>query len=186
MPEPVNSAGLSALSAMAPPGSGTMTGSAPPWLPGGAPPQPGNVYSLILPALCTAPASARRRVRLVLARWGIPREKSADAELLASELVTNAVLFGPGSGSDPSCLITMALWRLPGSLVIEVSDQSPRLPGRQSPDISREGGRGLVLVAELSREWGCYAPAPGRKTVYCVVGLGGEIEHDSKREAHDD
>jgi anti-sigma regulatory factor (Ser/Thr protein kinase) len=131
------------------------------------------MWTVSLPAVRTAPYRARHGIRAVLAEWGVPEENCAVVELLASELVTNAVLFGQDPGSEAVCHITVTLWRMPGSLVIEVSDESPVLPAMQAPDADREGGRGLVLVAGLSLEWGCYAAVPGWKTVYCVTGLPG-------------
>jgi hypothetical protein len=83
------------------------------------------------------------------------------------------VLFGQGPGSRADRHVTVTLWRMPESLVIEVSDESPVLPDMQAPDTDREGGRGLVLVADLSLEWGRDAAVPGWKTVYCVTGLPG-------------
>lgn len=43
------------------------------------------------------------------------------------------------------------------------------MPVRRPAGWESESGRGLNLVNDLSREWGCYVPGPGWKTVYCVV-----------------
>jgi anti-sigma regulatory factor (Ser/Thr protein kinase) len=166
---PVYAGGRSVLSA----GPPVSAGSAAPWQPVDSAAPPAEMWTVSLPAVRTAPHRARHGIRAVLAEWGIPEEDCAVPELLASELVTNAVLFGEGLGSQAARHITVTLWRMPESLVIEVSDESPVLPDMQAPDTDREGGRGLVLVAGLSLDWGCYAVVPGGKTVYCVTRLPG-------------
>jgi anti-sigma regulatory factor (Ser/Thr protein kinase) len=114
---------------------------------------------------------------------GIREEDWAVPQLLTSELVTNAVRFGQVPGCEEVCYITVTLWRLPGSLVIEVSDESPELPSMRTPNTDREGGRGLALVAGLSLEWGCYAGAAGWKTVYCVTACPAGRDSPARTEA---
>jgi anti-sigma regulatory factor (Ser/Thr protein kinase) len=164
----VNSGGRSVLSAYAPIDGVVVAERTPPWLPHGPGPLAWSMHAVSLPAALSAPHSARHEIRGALAGWGVSGDDSAVPELLASELVTNGVLASQGS---EEATVTVALWRLPGLLVIEVSDQSPHLPELQAPDLSREGGRGLALVEGLSLDWGCYQPVPGRKTVYCVTSL---------------
>jgi anti-sigma regulatory factor (Ser/Thr protein kinase) len=99
----------------------------------------------------------------MLRDWGGCGAVAEMAELLVSELVTNATRFSSGD-------ITLTLWRLPGTLVIEVSDQAEAaMPELREPDSDSERGRGLVLVSALSREWSYYFPRPGWKTVYAVM-----------------
>jgi anti-sigma regulatory factor (Ser/Thr protein kinase) len=121
-----------------------------------------DCYHVALPSVRSAAGAARHRARGVLESWGAG-DAASTVELLTSELVANAVRFSPGA-------ITLTLWRLPGSLVIEVSDQAPcAVPELRKPADDSENGRGLVLVAALSREWSYYFPAPGWKTVYAVI-----------------
>jgi hypothetical protein len=63
----------------------------------------------------------------------------------------------------------VTLWNLPELIVIEVSDENEKPPEVQVADQESQGGRGLVIVEALSREWSYYYPRPGWKTVYCVI-----------------
>jgi histidine kinase-like protein len=95
------------------------------------------------------------------------------ARLLASELVTNAALFGrdPYAGRSVPAQFSLTLWHLPGMVVIEVSDCNPKPPVMRVADANADNGRGLMLVEALSAEWSYYFPRPGWKTVYCVIRL---------------
>jgi anti-sigma regulatory factor (Ser/Thr protein kinase) len=120
---------------------------------------------MAMPSRSTFARIARRAAAGILREWGAASDVTDTAELVASELVTNAARFSPAE-------ITLTLWRLPGMLVIEVSDQAAAIPEIRAPDADSEGGRGLVLVAALSREWSYYFPRPGWKTVYAVIDTG--------------
>ena len=66
-------------------------------------------------------------------------------ELAASELATNSVRHGGGTG-------TVAMWLEPGAVVVEFSDAghlADPLTGRLTPPLDSEGGRGLYLVNQL-------------------------------------
>ncbi len=90
-----------------------------------------------------------------------PADVVADAELVASELVTNAVLH---AGTD----IVVRL-RTTGSTVrIEVEDGSSVTPVRPIASTQSMTGRGLALVAGLSRELGVDR-TDGGKIVWCVL-----------------
>ncbi|WP_078855823.1 ATP-binding protein [Streptomyces sp. NRRL F-5065] len=95
---------------------------------------------------------ARQRVRETLADWGVTGEPAESVLLLASELVTNAVLHCRVSHAQ----VRVALSLDGPELVLEVSDPDrDRLPRLHDPDLDEEGGRGLALVAALSDAWGC-------------------------------
>jgi anti-sigma regulatory factor (Ser/Thr protein kinase) len=117
-----------------------------------------------LAALASAPYWARRHAHDVLGKWQAPGETIQAAELLVSELVTNAAkLASPG-------IIDVMLRYLPGQrLVIEVSDSDPHPPTPADPDVNSESGRGLMPVQALSEEWSYHFLPSGRKTVYCVI-----------------
>ncbi|MFD3972011.1 hypothetical protein [Streptomyces cyaneofuscatus] len=61
--------------------------------------------TLTFPAVEGSVRVARKSVRGVMAGWGFGDELSETAELLVSELVTNAVLHATGS---PFCRVTCA------------------------------------------------------------------------------
>jgi len=121
-------------------------------------------------ALDTAPGCLRLHAKLMLGEWGIA-DLSDTAELLVSELVTNAVQApAPRSPAGPSAECSCVELRLTvddRAVVIEVWDGYPAPPPRPSlPDASALSGRGLFLVQQLSHRWGFYYPAlPGSRDV---------------------
>jgi anti-sigma regulatory factor (Ser/Thr protein kinase) len=93
-----------------------------------------------------APACARRAVR-AFAIGSVSAETADTAELLASELVTNAVVHGRGA-------VTVLMEYDADGLGVTVCDDEPALPVLPDPDPLSLGGRGLHLVAALSDAWG--------------------------------
>ena len=81
---------------------------------------------------------------------------SSDAELLTSELVTNAVLHARGD-------VTVTLAVADGVAEIGVSDRSSDLPHQRSRTWRAEGGRGLRLVELVALEWGVATVAGGKQ-----------------------
>jgi hypothetical protein len=118
-----------------------------------------------LAALPTAPACARGHVRAVAHEWGLPGLADT-AELLASELVTNSVQAYERSPlrADRAAVPVVRLWLVSDrlSLVIHVWDACDEMPVRQDDGPDEIGGRGLLLVEPLSREWGAYREAGGK------------------------
>lgn len=110
----------------------------------------GEVYVRTLPQDGRAAGQARAAVREQLGKWGL--EDLADTtELVASELVSNAVRYGEAPGE-------LRLLRYE-RLTVEVSDFGPDLPQIQHSDVSDESGRGLQLINMLCRRWGsCRTP----------------------------
>jgi len=115
--------------------------------------------SLRLPATTAAPRLARRWVVAACAALG--DQLSAVAELLTSELVTNAVRHPAADDSGLRVEIVVRLHRSEQMLRVEVHDHDPHplpAPDRPLPE-PRESGMGLKLVAELADLWGTH-PAP--------------------------
>ncbi|MGW8792373.1 SpoIIE family protein phosphatase [Streptomyces althioticus] len=121
-----------------------------------------------------APGSARAMLRKALTEWAQSSADGADlltgrvgddAALVASELVTNAVVH---AGTDVH--LTCRLEEDTGALVVEVADRhpsrAPRDDAAEAPahDIP-EYGRGLRLVTALAESWGVTYRA-GSKTVW--------------------
>jgi anti-sigma regulatory factor (Ser/Thr protein kinase) len=135
------------------------------------------VSCLELVTLPSAPFWARRQTRAALRSWRLWPETIETAELLVSELVTNAVKFTAPEPAQPGQAeldgikrISLILRYLADQLIIEVSDPDPGPPLFAEPDNEAEGGRGLMLVQALSKEWNYYLPPTGGKVVYCVLG----------------
>jgi serine phosphatase RsbU (regulator of sigma subunit)/CHASE3 domain sensor protein/anti-sigma regulatory factor (Ser/Thr protein kinase) len=89
-------------------------------------------------------------------------ESSFVTELVVSELVTNAIRYG----SPP---IHLRLIR-DATLICEVSDGSNTAPHMRRARIFDEGGRGLLLVAQLTQRWGTRHSTAG-KTIWCEQTL---------------
>ncbi|MEF2526801.1 MULTISPECIES: SpoIIE family protein phosphatase [Streptomyces] len=107
---------------------------------------------------------ARRNASEQLAAWGL-EEASFVTELLVSELVTNAIRYG-----EPP--IQLRLIHEKKTLICEVSDASSTAPHMRRARTFDEGGRGLLLVAQLARRWGTRHAAVG-KTIWAEQSLLG-------------
>jgi anti-sigma regulatory factor (Ser/Thr protein kinase) len=109
--------------------------------------------------------AARHLVRLVLRSWAL--EDTADAaEIIASELVTNAVAVSAAAGYP---VIRLRLTRRAWSLLVEVWDACPGLPEPRLGPADALGGRGLVLVDALADRWGSDPADDGGKTVFAEI-----------------
>jgi len=110
---------------------------------------------LELGALPGAVPCGRLHARLVAWEWGLAGQGD-DAELLVSELLTNAV--AAARAVDP--IFPVRLWLLSDTvhLAILVWDANPQPPVRTHIDDEAESGRGLLLVEAVSQRWGWYTP----------------------------
>ncbi|SOD98464.1 sensor histidine kinase [Blastococcus haudaquaticus] len=89
--------------------------------------------------------ATRRTVAQYARTIGLPEEKVEVLALAASELATNSVRHGGGTG-------TVAMWATPGAAIVEFSDSGQvddPLTGRRMPTLEQEGGRGVYLVNQL-------------------------------------
>lgn len=98
-----------------------------------------------------AAATARRQVGRLTR--GLREVRRSDAELLVSEVVTNALRH---SGVDAHGSIDLQIVRSRRGLRVEVRDPGPGfICGAPAlPDPDEAGGRGLYLVAALADRWG--------------------------------
>ncbi|MFD7445760.1 SpoIIE family protein phosphatase [Streptomyces sp. NPDC059909] len=116
-----------------------------------------HVAVLDVPAQDSFVAHARSWTANRLEDWGLG-ESGFVTELVVSELVTNAIRYG----RPP---IQLRLIR-DGTLICEVSDASSTAPHMRRARLSDEGGRGLLLVAQLTQNWGTRHARQG-KTIWC-------------------
>ncbi|MFD4502748.1 SpoIIE family protein phosphatase [Streptomyces sp. NPDC058457] len=114
-----------------------------------------------LPRDPAAVAGARKMACEQLEAWGLTDTVFA-TELIVSELVTNAVRYGDGP-------IALRLIR-DASLICEVSDGSSTAPHLRRARVYDEGGRGLLLVAQISERWGS-RQTPTGKTIWAEQPL---------------
>ncbi|WP_371496214.1 ATP-binding protein [Kitasatospora sp. NBC_00374] len=116
-----------------------------------------RLHAAFAPADLVAVGEIRHRLRAALSRWGVP-ELADTAELLTSELVTNALLH-TGEGAVLEAVLTPEQ-----RLRIEVQDGTTRLPGRRAPAEWATSGRGLLLVESLADDWGVHLRGDGKVT----------------------
>jgi anti-sigma regulatory factor (Ser/Thr protein kinase) len=105
----------------------------------------GQVATWDLPADPAVVAQARKLVSAQLGAWGLT-EASFVTELVVSELVTNAIRH-----AQPPIQLRLINDR---HLICEVSDASHTAPHLRRARTFDEGGRGLLLVAQLTSGWG--------------------------------
>ncbi|WP_432743760.1 SpoIIE family protein phosphatase [Streptomyces sp. JH002] len=110
------------------------------------------------PASCGV---ARRDIAGQLTRWDL-QEAVFTTELVVTELIANAIRHASGP-------IRLRLI-LDRTLIIEVSDTSSTAPHLRRAAGFDEGGRGLMLVAQLTQRWGT-RHSPSGKTIWAELQL---------------
>lgn len=122
----------------------------------------GRAGTVTLPAEASSVSAARRFLSSRLAGTMADTAVAADAVLVVSELVTNAVLHAEGP-----IVVEVVVTDRPtagGSTGVRiiVSDASPVAPVLRTYGDGASTGRGLALIAQLARRWGVEEAAPGK------------------------
>ncbi|MFD1146570.1 ATP-binding protein [Saccharothrix hoggarensis] len=115
-----------------------------------------------LPEALVSGLLARDFVREACGRWRVDH-LAESAVTVATELVENAVRH---ARSAP----VLRLELRGGRLTIAVRDDSPEVPEQREAEALRPGGRGITIIASLSRIWGCSPWPRGGKVVWAVLG----------------
>ncbi|RKE20739.1 ATP-binding protein [Streptomyces sp. TLI_171] len=131
---------------------------------------PAQLSLLTLDSSPEAVAGARRHTTQVLRCWRARVELSDAARLVVSELATNALRARPDRAG-----FTLSLALSGESLLVQVGDHDPRPPRPRTAAPDATGGRGLLLVGELSTRWGYYPTTPDGKVVWAEL----LAEHDT-------
>jgi anti-sigma regulatory factor (Ser/Thr protein kinase) len=138
-------------------------------------PQPGPATwplhaELELGAVPTAPGCGRAWTRQILWEWHLAALTDS-AELIASELLTNAVL---ASSQLDRPVVWLTLLSDRTRLVILVRDFCPAAPVPRHAGEDDESGRGLMLVEAISDQSGWYRPPDGTpgKVAWAVLEAG--------------
>jgi len=129
-----------------------------------------HLHRIALDAGPAAAAEARTEVRAAILAWDLPVDASV-AVLLTSELMTNAIRHEAGP------VIILDLGCGCGRLRVAVHDTSRLLPTLVNAPADAEAGRGLMLVATLADDWGCYRTRAG-KAVYFTLGFRADLDRD--------
>ncbi|MFF4394447.1 SpoIIE family protein phosphatase [Streptomyces sp. NPDC001480] len=121
----------------------------------------GRLQQHVAPGDPEALRLARHMIRAAVRAWGIG-ERADEIELVADELITNALMHTEGSA-----IVTLrVLSGIDHRLRVEVEDSSSALPRRRDAGESQVSGRGLLLVDQLADAWGVEARGGG-KCVWC-------------------
>jgi len=127
---------------------------------------------LSLAAGPAAAAEARSHVRAAIDAWGVPVDPYV-AALLTSELVANAIRYE--AGETVKLFVTCSC----GHLRVYVHDTSRSWPVQIEAPVDADAGRGLMLVASLSTDWGYYR-TPAGKAVYFTLALETDAEDNDE------
>jgi anti-sigma regulatory factor (Ser/Thr protein kinase) len=114
------------------------------------------------------PARLGRALTAELCRRCGLAELVPTAELVVSELVTNAVEHAAGGRGPKPVTLTVSV--TPRGVSIEVADPDPHGPAVRVAGPWDEGGRGTFLVAAHSSSWG-WRPRPDGKSVWAELAL---------------
>uniref|UniRef100_UPI003F683D42 ATP-binding protein n=1 Tax=Streptomyces polyasparticus TaxID=2767826 RepID=UPI003F683D42 len=148
-------------------------GRVPPDRPTAGPLPYEGVWRFTAPSVDASVPQARRAVRELLARQGVPAADDTVQGLLliVSELVTNVVRHA--ALLSPMLAVEVAVgaeW-----VRVSVEDNHPYRPKALEADQGQTGGRGLLLVREITREAGgaCDAEhtASGGKVIWAALPL---------------
>ncbi|MEU6404555.1 ATP-binding protein [Streptomyces sp. NPDC046985] len=118
-----------------------------------------HVFEMAMAPVDVHVAQARRTTVTVLKHWSLPETPAEDAQVVVSELVSNAIIHGSGD-------VRLRLQHDDHELRIRVTDDNTAPARRRRARAASLGGRGLHLVACLSLRWGV---ADGGRTTYAVI-----------------
>ncbi|MEV7284858.1 SpoIIE family protein phosphatase [Streptomyces sp. NPDC093252] len=130
-----------------------------------APQTGGRLQQHVAPGDPEALAEARHLIRAAVRAWGAV-DRADDVELVADELITNALMHTEGAA-----IVTLrVLGGAERRLRVEVEDTSSALPRRREAGTSGVSGRGLMLVDLMADVWGVEARGGG-KCVWCEFAV---------------
>ena len=111
--------------------------------------------------------AAREFTRVTLAGWGMTA-LGDDAELVISELVTNALRHAVGGRGDAAVIRLRLLAQAP-YLMCMVTDPSREIPVPGEPGPEAVAGRGLQVIESCSSRWGWHLLDDGGKVVWALL-----------------
>jgi anti-sigma regulatory factor (Ser/Thr protein kinase) len=114
--------------------------------------------------------AGRDFIATTLSGWGM--DELADvAELVVSELITNALRHGIPSARGRQCdhPVRLRLLAQPPFVMCMVTDPGPDIPVLKASDPAAESGRGLTVVEACSVRWGWHLLDEGGKVVWALL-----------------
>ncbi len=133
-------------------------------------PGPAAAHSVDLPFVPASVRAARQLLAADAASAGVHEPERADALVVVSELVGNALRHArPLDGGT-----VRVMWRvLPEEVEVAVADGgSPTAPRADRPPFAALSGRGLGIVDALSETWGVEGAGTDYQLVWAVVHRG--------------
>jgi len=125
-----------------------------------------RLIAFVLPNIPESVRIARLHVRTALGFHRLA-DYVQDAEIITSELVTNAVQHVRGDNAK-TIGVTLARATNPPTVTVIVSDSSSDGPVLRDTSAGSEQGRGLKIVEALSAHWG-WRQEEGGKVVFAVL-----------------
>jgi anti-sigma regulatory factor (Ser/Thr protein kinase) len=125
-----------------------------------------RLITFMLPGIPESVRMARFHVRAALGFHELD-EYADDAEIITSELVTNAIQHVCGDGSE-TIGVSLARTRNPEGVTVMVSDSSPAGPVMREMPAGSTQGRGLQIVEALSAQWGWHQECGG-KAIFAIL-----------------
>ncbi|MFI5734317.1 ATP-binding protein [Kribbella sp. NPDC051587] len=126
-----------------------------------------SIVDVVLPHEVSAVADARRRLTAYLKRYRVADAACDDAQLVLSELLSNAIRYAPAL---PAGEVRAAWWIDKAGIHVEVTDGRGETEPQRIDDTHPEsiGGRGLAIVDVLTSHWDVRTAATHR-TVHAIV-----------------
>ena len=126
-----------------------------------------SVVDVVLPHDVSAVADSRRRLGAYLKRYRVADTASDDAQLVLSELLSNAIRYAPPL---PAGEVRAAWWIDKAGIHVEVTDGRGDTEPQRINDTHPEsiGGRGLAIVDILTSTWDVRTAATHR-TVHAII-----------------
>ncbi|WP_280181591.1 ATP-binding protein, partial [Nocardia farcinica] len=104
-----------------------------------------------------------RFLRELCRAWGVEHAE-ADAELVVTELVENALVHGRGD-------LDLRVELRPDALTVAVADADPHAAVLREAPPGRMRRHGLHAVAAIARAWGCAPRWPSGKVVWASLPI---------------
>ena len=129
--------------------------------------------TVLLPAQAQSVGRARHQLAQSLAKRGLSSRLVADAQLVMSELMANAILHARPLEGDS----VRVIWRVlplddsaPVEVEIAVVDGgAPWFPRVEDPPADVDSGRGMGIVSTLTSEWGVEGAGSTHQLVWAVL-----------------
>jgi anti-sigma regulatory factor (Ser/Thr protein kinase) len=136
-------------------------------LPSATLPADVSIVDVVLPHEVSAVADARRRLAAYLERYRVAETPCDDAQLVLSELLSNAIRYAPAL---PAGEVRAAWWIDKAGIHVEVTDGRGDTEPQQISDAHPEsiGGRGLRIVDVLTSSWDVRTAA-NHRTVHAII-----------------